>query len=142
MYRFRMTIGDFSGDGHGLKQEYIIFSNAPVETVREAHYRIKDVTGVDIENICSEYEDDVLDAENVKRLQKSGYPLEDVAADGSVCMNAKEMARLWLFLLQKADPALKLTFAEDEEIPDLQFYGFDEKGRHVDFVGYGVFLDC
>ena len=88
------------------------------------------------------YEDDVLDAENVKRLQTLGYPLEDVAADGSVCMNAKEMARLWLFLLQKADPALKLTFAEDEEIPDLQFYGFDDKGRHVDFVGYGVFLDC
>ena len=142
MYQFYMTIGDWSDDGHGLNRSYLISSNAPVETVREAHYRIKDVTGVDVEDICSEYENDVIDAENVQRLQKIGYPLEDIATDGTVCMNEKEMARLWLFLLQKADPELKLSFGVKEEIPTLHFYGYDEKGRHISFVGYGVFLDC
>lgn len=136
-----MTIGDWSGDGHKLNRSYLILSNAPVEIVREAHYRIKDVTGVDIEDICSEYEDDVIDAENVQQLQKIGFPFEDIAADGTVCMNAREMARLWLFLLQKANPELRLNFGKREEIPTLHFYGYDEKGRHINFVGYGLFLD-
>lgn len=141
MYQFYMTIGDWSGDGHGLNRSFLILSNAPVEIVREAHYRIKDVTGVDIEDICSEYEDDVIDAENVQQLQKIGFPFDDIAADGTVCMNAREMARLWLFLLQKANPELRLNFGKREEIPTLHFYGYDEKDRHINFVGYGLFLD-
>lgn len=54
MYQFRLTIGDWSGDGHGKSEDFVISSNAPVEKVREAHYKIEDTTGVDIENIYSE----------------------------------------------------------------------------------------
>ena len=49
-----------------------------------------------------------------------------------------EMARLWIFLLQKADPSLKLEI-KDDDIPNLQFCGADDKGRHIGKVGYGLF---
>ena len=48
MYQFHLSIGDWSGDGHGRSEDFTVASNAPVEIVREAHYKIPEVTGIDI----------------------------------------------------------------------------------------------
>ena len=48
------------------------------------------------------------------------------------------MAALWMFLLQKANPAIRLK-KDDEGIPMFPFYDRDEKGRHIGQVGYGLF---
>ena len=40
MYKFVIPIGDWSEDGHGKHDDYVVTSNKPVEAVREAHYRI------------------------------------------------------------------------------------------------------
>ena len=40
----------------------------------------------------------------------------------------------YINILQKADPTLELSMIEDE-IPRLQFYGFDSLGRHIRGVG-------
>ena len=47
MHQFRLTIGDWSGDGHGRSEDFLVISNVPVERVREAHYKIRDATGID-----------------------------------------------------------------------------------------------
>ena len=39
MYQFHLSIGDWSGDGHGRSEDFTVASNAPVETVREALIR-------------------------------------------------------------------------------------------------------
>lgn len=132
-YKFRMSIGDWSNDGHGKHEDYIVMSNHPVERVREAHFRIKEVTGIDIENLCSDYEDSTIPSEVEDRLLVMGFEFE---CEG--CTYAEEFAYLWKFLLQKADPGLKLKFSDDD-IPTLHFYGFDEKRRHIGHVGYGLF---
>lgn len=138
MYQFRLTIGDWSRDGHGRSEDFLVISNAPVESVREAHYKIKDATGIDIESICSEYEEDEIDGETVEVLKRMGFQFENSSGMGDGIVNVPEMARLWVFLLQKADPTLELSMVEDE-IPTLQFYGFDSLGRHIRGVGYGLF---
>ena len=38
MYQFHLSIGDWSGDGHGRSEDFTVASNAPVEIVREAHF--------------------------------------------------------------------------------------------------------
>jgi len=134
-----MSIGDWSDDGHGKHDDFIISSNKPVEDVREAHFKIKAVTGIDIENICSEYEETLISDINVEELNKLGFRFhEDTYDDGTIDMYSSEMARLWVFLLEKADPELQLMFIDDD-IPDLHFYGFDNKRRHIGQVGYGLF---
>lgn len=138
MYKFRLIIGDWSADGHGRCEGFIIASNVPVETVREAHYKIKDITGVDIEGICSDYGADEIDEEIVDVLKKLGFQFENSSGMGDGVVSVPEMARLWIFLLQKSDPALELEVVEDV-IPDFQFFGFDEKERHIYSVGYGLF---
>ena len=138
MYQFHLSIGDWSGDGHGRSEDFTVASNAPVETVREAHYKIPEVTEVDIESICSEYGEDEIDAETVQVLKDMGFQFENSSGMGEGIVNVPEMARLWIFLLQKADPSLKLEI-KDDDIPNLQFCGADEKGRHIGKVGYGLF---
>ena len=77
MYQFHLSIGDWSGDGHGRSEDFTVASNAPVETVREAHYKIPEVTEVDIESICSEYGEDEIDAETVQVLKDMGFQFEN-----------------------------------------------------------------
>lgn len=86
MYKFYITIGDWSCDGHG----------------------------------------------------RMGFEFENGSGMGCGIVSVPEMARLWIFLLQKTNPSLKLKIVKDD-IPRLQFYGFDEKGRHIGGVGYGLF---
>ena len=128
MYQFHLSIGDWSGDGHGRSEDFTVASNAPVETVREAHYKIPEVTEVDIESICSEYGEDEIDAETVQVLKDMGFQFENSSGMGEGIVNVPEMA----------DPSLKLEI-KDDDIPNLQFCGADDKGRHIGKVGYGLF---
>lgn len=38
-----------------------------------------------------------------------------------------------------AEPILQLNIVAADEFPMLPFYGYDEKKRHIGFVGYGTF---
>ena len=114
MYHFYMPIGDWSGDGHGAVENFLVSSNKPVAEIREAHYKISEATGIDIEKICNLYEEDCIQPA------------------------AQDMASLWVFLLMKADPSLKLEIIP-QEYATLPFCGCDDKGRHIGGVGYGLF---
>lgn len=138
MYQIKLTIGDWSSDGHGRTASFIVKSNLPVEAVREAHFKIEETTGIDIESICSNYEEDEIDEETVEALKDLGFQFSNSTGLGDGITCPEEMARLWIFLLQKADRSLKLEIQNDD-IPNLHFYGFDEKGRHISSVGYGLF---
>lgn len=145
-YKFRMPIGDWSGDGHGKCDYYLIKSNKSVEDVREAHFLIKEKTRVDIDQVCSNYEENTLSGAVAYTLEKLGFfeSLSDVDADDSYSyyneeytMHSYGLARLWMFLLQKADESLRLEIINDN-VENLPFYGFDKQGRHIGFNGYGV----
>lgn len=151
---FKLPIGDWSDDGHGECSYYTIKSNKSVEEVREIHFKIKDSLGIDIESIASEYEDSSIDSDIVEKLFEMGFKEflgtrygvcleceneEDEEYDSEWTITSEGMAYLWLFLLMKADSSLKLEFDKTVKIPMLPFYGFDEKNRHISFVGYGCF---
>lgn len=136
---FYLTIGDWAGDGHEKNEPYLVRSNKSVGQVREAHFRIKDATGIDIETICSGYGEDTIDQDLVDKIEALGFKLENSSGIGKEVVDVDEMARLWVFLLQKADPELELTFVKQPDYPDLHFYGYDDKGRHIGPVGYGLF---
>lgn len=130
MYKFRMSIGDWSDDGHGKHEDFIISSNVPVQVVREAHFAMKDKLGFSVEDICSEYEDTVIDIKTTKIIKDLGFEFEDYTEYGEADMYCTAMAKLWIFLLQKVDPNLELRIINDD-IPYFHFYGFDEKKRHI-----------
>ena len=136
---FYLTIGDWAGDGHEKNEPYLVRSNKSVGQVREAHFRIKDATGIDIESVCSGYEEDTISPELVDQIEKLGFELENSSGICKELVDVDEMARLWVFLFRKADPELEIAFVEQPNYPALHFSGCDEKGRHIKSIGYGLF---
>jgi hypothetical protein len=139
-YEFRMPIGDWSGDGHSICDYYSAYSNQPVEQVREVHFKAKEVTGVDIEEICNEYEESILEQDIVEKLKGLGFNFEDYfteVEEGELYADSWLMVNLWVFLLMKTDSTLRITVQKDST-PMLPFYSYDAKMRHIGFVGYGV----
>lgn len=137
MFRFTMTIGDWSGDGHGASQPFLVDSNYPIERVREAHFASARRTGIDVEALCADYQEDQLPLTNQNRLQELGYQFSHLANDFDR-VTPDEMIRIWVFLLNYTDPPLGLTICEDS-YPELHFSGLDSQGRHIGSVGYGLF---
>lgn len=136
-YQFFLPIGDWSDDGHGKCEKFLVTSNMPIEQVREAHYRIQETTGINIEEVCSEYQEDTLPAETVKTLCDLGFTFPDGEHTGETKVFTDDMVRIWIFLLQKSCPGLSLEVTPEPEM--LPFYGFDNKHRHIRPVGYGLF---
>lgn len=139
MYQIQLTIGDWSGDGHEKYEVFRVNSNFPVERIREAHFHMEETTGINIEEICSDYGEKEIDRETLNKLKSMGFHFENASGMGEAYISVPEMAKLWVFLLQKVDPELQMEIVSDDDIPQLQFYGFDEQGRHISSVGYGLF---
>lgn len=143
MYQFKLPVGDWSGDGHAQCKYYIFKSNKPVEEIREVHFRIIKTTGIDIHKICNDYEQSSLEIDDnvLEKLNEIGFHFsnEEEIFNGSFKVCPDDMMELWIFLLRYTDKMLELNLVVENEIPMLPFYGFDEKKRHIDQVGYGCF---
>ena len=137
-YRFRMPIGDWSCDGHGRCDWYLCEANKPIEAVREAHFKITEVTNINIEKICSDYDDNSISSELYENLRELGFVAEENLNEYIMYLYSADMATLWVLLLNKADPELKIELVNEDGIPMLPFYSFDQKNRHISFVGYGT----
>ena len=138
-YLFSLPIGDWSSEGHEECLWYKCKANKPIQEIREAHFRIKEVAGIDIHNICGELNEDSVSVETYEKLRKFGFTEGNKEFGDEIILDPDHMAKLWVLLLQKADPELKIEVLEDEEIPTLPFYGLDEQGRYIGHVGYGLF---
>jgi hypothetical protein len=104
--------------------------------------KIKEVTGIDIHNIANEYDESVIDEDDpVIEYLKSKEELRRNVEEynGRYYATVDFMSDLWIMLLQDTDPTLKLKKVVAEKIPMLSFFGYDEKKRHIGFVGYGTF---
>lgn len=137
IYRFKLPIGNWCGDGHEQCDYYIIESNKNIEDVREAHFNILPKTGIDIESICSNAEEDQINNELMAELKALGFVPSNQFGNETI-LSADDMAEIWILLLMRADPDLDLTIIPEEEMDILPFHGYDKKGRHIRTVGYGI----
>lgn len=156
-FNYKMPIGDWSSDGHGICTYYNIESNLPLEEVREAHFGILEKTGIDVEKLCSSYLDNKLPFKTAKELLELGFNknllvdfdedlYNETLKDGSEkeynlespSINPKTVANIWAFLLNKSNPELNLSLVKDPH-ENITFYGFDKKGRHISSPGYGCY---
>ena len=137
-FAFHMDIGDWSGDGHAQCERLLILSNKPVYDVRKVHFAIKERLGFDIEQMCSEYEENVPTQEQIDDLRNIGILLPSTIQEEG--LYADEMAEIWIALLMKADTSLRLEISEDGALlPGLHFSGYDSSRRHIGQIGYGLF---
>jgi len=130
---FRLPIGDWSGDGHGVSTDYRILSNKPVEAVREAYFAAEQRTGLDLTEVCGEYEEREIKPHLLAAIRAAGLPLPEENLDW---FGPDEFVELTLAYLRAGDPELELEVLPFEEM--LMFGGDDPKGRHIGQLGYGL----
>lgn len=126
MYIYNFAVGDIIGDGHGKFQEFRIESNKTKEEVQLAEEKIEGLFGFSPYNILKELEDNVLEQEYYDKLIELGFePDEDFDRE---YIFPKELVCIWKFMVEKADPKLKITICERPE------------QLNSGEIGYGLFL--
>lgn len=139
----KFTLGDYSNDGHGMYDDYVIESNKPIEHLRELHFSCIEKLGFDIGDMCREYgerelsqhifdilkEQKILNDEEAYQLETNEFIIED----------PDELVGIWLAILLHLDNTLTLRVKDSDEIPSMHFYGYDEKRRHLNNPGYGLY---
>lgn len=141
-YTIRFPIGDWSDDGHGKCKYFMVKSNMPVKQVREIHFLAPTAVGFNIGQMCSDYECSSLDADIVEKLLAIGidpkkYGMED--DDDDYWMEPESLVDIWIDILKYINTGLDLERITKNDYEDINFYGNDDKNRHLETPGYGVF---
>lgn len=134
-YIIRFPIGDWSDDGHGRCIYFDVRSNYSAQDIREVHFKASKI-GINIGSICRDYEEYNLTEDMIEKLKKIGIDSNDYYECDN--MEPKGLMLLWLDILKYVDPKLELMI-EESESQDINFYGMDEKNRHLETPGYGLF---
>lgn len=146
MYKFKLPIGDWSGDGHSVCDWYIIESNYTIEYIVEMYLQACEKLGFSLDGHgkgapCSEYQDYVFPKETTQALLDFGVILDEEyikcllefeSTDGSYVF-----AEIILALIRTQNPELILKIVEDD-IPILKHYDPKSK-KSIGFFGYGLF---
>lgn len=130
-YIVKLTLGDWSEDGHGKSKEYLFKSNYPVETIQEAYKTSCRLTGVQFnynqdytEGLCSgygswrqiftEYEDSSLAPDAIIALREHGldpakycsekYTDEDLQEDNHMSFDVDGAADLIMAFIKLSMP--------------------------------------
>jgi hypothetical protein len=146
MFKFKLPIGDWSDDGHGKHEDYLIESNKPLEVIRELYFQACEKLGFTLDGHhaltpCGDYQDYYFKPETMEALLKFGLNISEEQKEGWVedGIETEEFCDLVLDFIKTQDPELQLTRIPNENFPMFQFYGFDHKQRHIGYFGYGLF---
>jgi hypothetical protein len=144
----RFPIGDWSDDGHGKCEYFLVTSNMSVDKVRDIHHNVKSILGFDISDICCDHEDSELSLDIFDKLKAADYSIEWDTDDEAMgryfsseharYMGPEEVFNLWIGILMFVCPDLVLIPCSID-YDDIHFYGTDEQGRHINSPGYGCF---
>ena len=149
MYKFKIPIGDWSDDGHGKYEDYIISSNKPVEYVRNLYFQACDKIEFSLDGNYkpttltpnAEYEDYEFSKKTLQALLDFGVKLKqehiDYIREQESTDGTELLCEIILRFIETQDNTLELRVIDD--IPMFQFYGFDNEKRHIGYFGYGLF---
>ena len=144
----KLPIGDWSDDGHGKCEYFLIGSNLSVEEVREAYFKACDTLGEDLSNfLCSDYEDSEVPKEKIEFLKTKGVDISDLLEEWNYMNNFhsisfKSTQHFAIYILKCLNKLGNKDFAWeilDNDIPMIPFYGVDDKNRSIGYFGYGLF---
>ena len=141
--QFNIAIGDWSDDGHGECKDYLCSADATIEMLREAYFKLEDILGFKLCEVCGEYGEEYMNPVHAERLFELGIISEsmynNIESDDPDTITAGDMVNIVIACLNMVNPDLNVKHDKPQaKIPDLHFYGYDSQGRHINFIGYGV----
>lgn len=119
MHLFTLRLGDWGGDGHGHYHDSVVTSAMPFKRVQMAYGRIAEKTGIEVEQICSDFGESEISEDVAAKLQEIG--LDKFNEDRYI--NKCELADIIVFLLNTVDPELQLKIVDVPVLDSSAGYG-------------------
>jgi hypothetical protein len=159
-YTFKLPIGDWSSDGHGYCENYLLSSNAPVQEVREAYFEAINKVGSSLDSatsgheaICCEYEDSSINSEQLDELgldinkykEKYEDSLKELIDDEEGLyyeieyLEPEDFVYIFIDFMQTHAPHISLKVLPENHVEMFPYCGYDSKNRHIGQFGYGLF---
>lgn len=141
-HKIKFPVGDWSDDGHGKCDWFLLESSVPVEDLREMYFNACSQTGIVFDReICSSRDDNQVEE---KQLKKLGLTKKEVSFDEEEYedygVTQELFVNIFIAWMKKHNPGLELAVIEENDgIPTFTHYGFDDKKRHIGHLGYGLF---
>ena len=137
MYQIKFPIGDWSGDGHGKCEWFILQSNKTVQEVRNIHLRSKEKLGFSIGEICSDYYDWFLGETISEYLLINNVliptEIDRINSDG---LSSSDIIDIWIKCLMRIEPSLILKVIPETVIPSIVSCS---DVKPISTPGYGLF---
>lgn len=126
-YKFKITTGDPTRDGHSQTDDFFFISNYSVKEIEKAYKQSCTATGIDISSCCSDYEDSSIDEDILASLREAGIP-DDVIDNVSTYVGVSEFVILVLEFIKLSMPIDFKYEITNDNIPSL----------NID-LGYGLY---
>ena len=138
-HNIKFSLGDPSGDGHGIYDTYHIICNYSAEEIQDAYREVvKDLDGWDFLYECSEYEDRRISGDGVKNLLKLG-----IISPNDPCLEENIHEEGDLYYVESPDAYIDLYFKLVKlQLKDLEWDYRDLEEEYLaqlDHTGYGLY---
>lgn len=147
MYKFKLPIGDWSDDGHGKCDYFIIESNINPEDLVEIVHNLDNKHK--FSDICSNYGEYEIKNKKLEYLKSIGLNTELYFEDNCFKNNTKSFAQLFLDLIMLENSNINLKIINDDIIEFNNWFGQKiSKKRNLTLnnnvhvltpLGYGLF---
>ena len=117
-YTINLVLGDVSGDGHQQSHTETILSNLDVHDFLNAYTKGSTLAGVDITELCKDYEDNIIPEEDIAKLKKAG--LDFAISDG---IWIQEFVAIYLFIVKLGDSSFTYEDLDKENTIKIGGYG-------------------
>ena len=120
MNRFKLIVGDWSHDGHGMTQEFIIESNISIYDLRLAYIAGEEIIGVSFSKFFSNYDQSFMSKDLEEKLSKYiDLSIFDLDQD----LDPEEYIHIWLQIAKIGRPDFEYK-SVDYNIPEMEIGGY------------------
>lgn len=107
MYTFQYTVGDWSDDGHGKTDVFILESSVEADVLKEAFTAGVKCIGHDVTSMCEGYEENTIPEEVAQAFIDVGVSLDE-ADDGEVWLAPDALMDMIIATIKAGDPTITL----------------------------------
>jgi hypothetical protein len=142
-YLFEIPIGDWSNDGHGMCDHFVIESNVSMNKIFDAYFKAQEELPKEIcpEGMCESYRDGNIPADIVKKLREYNFThkFDSVSnSDGSESPSSEDMLEIVLWFIKQGNNKIKLKVVKLDKFINWKVPK-KHKGKNLGNFGYGLF---
>ena len=121
MNTINLVVGDWSNDGHGQTEVITIESNLTLSEIVEAYEKGKTISGIDLEYVCAEYQQNTFGRQVYDKLVELGMLANSIESevendDIEVNISPFDFAYIYMFIVSLGNPDLKYEIIKPDAI--------------------------